>query len=221
MKLLALGMTTALALAVPVFAHASDWEIESANTTAQFSVRHMMVTNVKGRFGKVTGSLNLDDKDPTKSKIDIVIDAASIDTAQPKRDAHLKSPDFFDVANHPNLTFKSTRIEKAGKGKFKVTGDLDMRGVTKAVVLDVEGPTMPVKNLMGKMNRGVLVVGKLNRKDWGLNWNKGLEAGGVLVGDEVKIEVNAELVEKAREAIAGAPPSEAKPAAKADAKPKN
>ena len=211
MKLLTLGMTTTLALALPVFARASDWQIESANTSAQFSVRHMMVSNVKGRFGKVTGTLNLDDKDPTKSKVDIVIDASSIDTAQPKRDAHLKSPDFFDVANHPNLTFTSTKIVKAGKGRFKVTGDLNMRGVSKAVVLDVEGPTMPVKNPMGKMNRGVLVEGKLNRKDWGLNWNKGLEAGGVLVGEEVTIEVNAELVEAAGAESAGTPAADAKP----------
>jgi polyisoprenoid-binding protein YceI len=218
MKSLALGLTTALALSAPALANASDWEIDTAHTTAQFSVRHMMVTTVKGQFGKVTGTVNLDDKDHTKSKIDVVIDATTVDTREPKRDAHLKSPDFFDVANHPKITFKSTKIAKGGKDKYKVTGDLTMHGVTKPVALEVEGPTPPVKNLMGTWTRGARVTGSLNRKDFGLNWNKTLEAGGVLVGDEVKIEVDAELVEKAPSAsgVASAP---AKGEAKLEAKP--
>jgi polyisoprenoid-binding protein YceI len=208
MKLLAIGLTTALTLvAAPAIAGASDWEIDASNTTAQFSVRHMMVNTVKGQFGKVTGTVNLDDKDATKSKVEAVIDATTIDTREAKRDAHLKSPDFFDVAKYPTLTFKSTKIAKAGKGKYKATGDLTMHGVTKSVVLDVDGPTEPVKNLMGAWTRGAHVTATINRKDFGLNWNKALEAGGVLVGEEVKIEVDAELMSKvaASTGVASAP----------------
>jgi polyisoprenoid-binding protein YceI len=210
MKLLPIGIASAfLFTAAGNMAHASEWEIDPSHTTAQFTVRHMMVTDVKGQFGKVAGTVNLDDKDPTKSKVDVVIDVSTIDTREPKRDGHLKSADFFDVANHPHITFKSTKIVKAGKGKFKVTGDLTMRGVTKSVVLDVSGPTDPVKNLMGKMVRGAEITGKINRKDWGLTWNKPLEAaGGVLVGDDVKIDIGAELVEKTS-APAAAPPAPA------------
>ena len=175
---------------------ASEWNIDTAHTTAQFSVRHLMVSDVKGTFTKVSGTVDLNDKDPTKSSVDVVIDAASIDTREPKRDEHLKSPEFFDVAKHPKITFKSTQIKKAGKDKFKVTGDLTMRGVTKPVVLDVVGPSAPVKNPWGMTVRGLTATGKLNRKEFGLNWNKALEAGGVLVGDEVKLVIDAELVEK-------------------------
>ncbi len=211
MKSFTLGIVAVLLVAFAPLAGASDWDIDTANTTTQFSVRHMMVSNVKGHFGKVTGTVNLDEKDLTKSKVDIVIDASTIDTREPKRDGHLKSPDFFDVANHPNLTFKSTKIAKAGKGKFMVTGDLNMRGVSKTVVLNVEGPTESVKNPMGRMTRGALVTGTISRKDWGLNWNKALEAGGVLVGDDVKIEVNAELLEKVASATTAVAPQAAKP----------
>ena len=178
------------------FARASEWTIDTSHTTAQFSVRHLMVTDVKGTFSKVSGSVNLDDKDPTKSSVEVVIDANSIDTRDAKRDEHLKSPDFFDTAKHPQITFKSTQIKKAGKDKFKVTGDLTMRGVTKPLTLDVVGPSAPIKNPWGMTVRGLTATGKLNRKDFGLNWNKALEAGGVLVGDDVKLIIDAELVEK-------------------------
>lgn len=223
MKLLALGIVSTLSLAVPAAAGASQWDIDPAHSTAEFAVRHMMVSTVKGQFGKMTGSVNLDDKDPTKSQVDITIDASTIDTHEPKRDGHLKSPDFFDVAKYPTITFRSTKIAKGSKGKYKVTGDLNMHGVTRSVVLDVEGPTGPVKNMMGQMTRGAVATGKFNRKDWGLNWNKPMEqAGGVLVGDEVKIEINAELTERASaEAAAGGTPP-APPAAdevKAETKP--
>jgi len=190
---------TTLALAglfVGNAAFATEWEIDPTHTTAQFSVKHMMFTTVRGTFEKVSGNVSLDDKDPTRSHVDLLIDAASINTNQAKRDEHLRSPDFFDVAKTPNITFKSTKIDKAGKGKFKVTGDLTMRGVTKPVVLSVEGPSPEVKSPWGKTVRSVVATGKLNRKDWGLNWNKALEAGGVLVSDEVQIEVDAELMQK-------------------------
>lgn len=191
--------TSTLALAglfVAGAALASEWDIDATHTTAQFSVKHMMVTTVRGTFDKVAGTVNLDDKDLTRSSVEVVIDASSIDTREPKRDAHLKSPDFFDVAKTPSITFKSTKVERAGKGKLKVTGDLTMHGVTRPVALNVEGPSPELKNPWGKTVRAFVATGKINRKDWGLNWNKALEAGRVLVSDEVQLQIDAEVVQK-------------------------
>jgi polyisoprenoid-binding protein YceI len=179
---------------------AAEWQIDPAHSSAQFSVKHMMVSTVRGNFQKVSGTVSLDDQDVTKSSVEVTIDAASIDTREPKRDAHLKSPDFFDVAKYPTLTFKSTKIEKAGKDKFKVTGELTMHGQTHPVMLLVEGPTAPIKTPWGTVTRGVSATGKLNRKDWGLNWNKAIEAGGVLVGDEVQLQIDAEMGPKPAQA---------------------
>ncbi len=165
--------------------------------TRSFAVKHMMVTTVKGEFGKVAGKINIDEKDITKSSVDVTIDASTIDTRNEQRDGHLKSPDFFDVTKHPNITFKSNKVEKVGEGKLKVTGDLTMRGVTKPAVLDVEGPTAPVKSPFdGSALIGATATTKINRKDFGLNWNKALEAGGVLVGDEVKVTLEVEAGSK-------------------------
>jgi polyisoprenoid-binding protein YceI len=212
MKSVATGFIALTVAAFTAPAQASVWEVDSAHSSVEFSVRHMMVSTAKGRFDKVTGTVDLDDKTPTKSTVELTIDATTIDTHEPKRDGHLKSPDFFDVAKYPTITFKSTKIDKAGKAKFKVTGDLSMHGVTKPVTLIVEGPSVPQKNIMtGGVNSGISATGKLNRKDWGLTWNKPLEAaGGVLVGDEVTLDVNLELMKKidpatATAAAAGAP----------------
>jgi polyisoprenoid-binding protein YceI len=180
----------------PALAHSSTWDVDPAHSTVEFSVRHMMVTTVKGQFQKVKGALELDEKDPTKSTVEVSIETASIDTREAKRDGHLKSPDFFDAAKFPALTFKSTKVEKAGKGKFKVTGDLTMHGITKPVVLAVEGPSASIKDPFGRTVRGVMATGKLNRKDWGMTWNKALDSGGFVVSDEVKLEINAELAER-------------------------
>ena len=208
MKALALGFVALGLAAYTAPARASVWEIDSAHSSTEFSVKHMMVSTAKGRFDKITGTLNLDDKNPTKSSIELTIDANTIDTHEPKRDAHLKSPDFFDVAKFPTITFKSTKIEKAGKGKYKVTGDLTMHGVTKPVTLAVDGPTAPLKNPFGSTSSGASATGKINRKDWGLTWNKPLEAaGGVLVGDEVTINVDLELTSKPEAPAAAAAPA--------------
>ena len=197
MRPLPLLATTASFLALsPALALASTWDIDPAHTTVEFSVRHMMVTTVKGQFQKVKGTVELDEKDPTKSTVEVSIETASIDTREAKRDGHLKSPDFFDAAKFPALTFKSTKIEKAGKGKFKVTGDLTMHGIAKPVVLTVEGPSAPIKDPYGRTVRGVMATGKLDRKDWGMTWNKALDTGGVVVSDEVKLDINAELAEQ-------------------------
>jgi polyisoprenoid-binding protein YceI len=213
MKSLAIGFVALGLAAMTAPARASVWEIDSVHSSAEFSVRHMMVSTAKGRFDKVTGTVNLDDKNPTKSTVELTIDPSTIDTHEAKRDGHLKSPDFFDVAKYPTITFKSTKIEKAGKAKFKVTGDLNMHGVTKPVTLTVEGPTPPMKNMMGSTSSGVSATGKINRKDWGLTWNKPLEAvGGVAVGDEVTINVELELMTKPEAPAAAAAAPAAAPA---------
>lgn len=202
-------------------AHASEWLIDPSHSQVRFSVKHMVVATVQGSFQKFTGSLDLDDKDPTKSVVDVSIDAASIDTHEPKRDAHLKSPDFFDAEKNPKITFKSTKVEKAGKNKLKVTGDLSMRGVTKPIVLNVDGPTAEMKNPWGVPVRVVAAQAKINRKDWGLNWNKALEAGGVLVGDEVTLDITAELnpkQDKAEQAASAKQEAKPTPAATKPAK---
>jgi polyisoprenoid-binding protein YceI len=191
------ALFAAAALAAPSLALAADYDIDPAHSAASFSVRHLMVSNVRGEFGKVTGSLTLDEKDVTKSSVVATIDATTLNTREPKRDEHLKSPDFFDVAQYPTLTFKSTKVEKAGKGQLKVTGDLTMHGVTKPVVLYVEGPGAEVKDPWGNTKRGFTATTKLNRKDFGLSWNKALETGGVAVGEEVAVTLDLELTRKA------------------------
>jgi polyisoprenoid-binding protein YceI len=191
LKIATLALVGSLGLSGSAFA--SEWVIDPAHSDAEFGVRHMMMSTVKGHFEKVAGTVNLDDKDLTKSSVEVKIDANSINTREPNRDKHLRSPDFFDVAKYPELVFKSTKIEKAGKDKYKVTGDLSMRGVTKPVVLQVTAPSKELKNPWGVATRAVTATGKINRKDWGLEWNKALETGGVLVGDEVTLNVEAEL----------------------------
>ncbi|GAB4290768.1 MAG: YceI family protein [Myxococcota bacterium] len=176
-------------------AAAADWEIDPMHSAVQFSVKHLMISNVKGIFKKFSGALSLDDKDVTKSSVVAEIEVESIDTGIEDRDKHLKSPDFFDVAKFPKMTFKSTKVEKA-KGGLKVTGDLTIRGVTKKVVLDVEGPTQEISDPWGNVKRGVVAKTKVNRKDFGLTWNKALETGGVVVGEEVAITIELELAKK-------------------------
>ena len=173
-------------------AQATEWILDPSHTAAQFSVKHLMVSTVRGQFQTVSGTITIDDKDITRSTLDVTIDANSINTREPKRDAHLRSPDFFDVTKFPTLTFKSTKVEKSD-AKLLVTGDLTIRGISKPITLTVEGPTGPQKDPWGNTARGVTATGKLNRKDFGLNWNKALEAGGVLVGDEVQLVIDAEL----------------------------
>lgn len=186
----------AAALLSSSFAFASNWTIDSAHAAANFSVRHMMISNVRGTLGQVTGKVMLNDGDITKSKIEATIDVKGINTKEPKRDDHLRSKDFFDAEKFPTITFKSTKIEKAGD-KLKVTGDLTMHGVTKPVTLDAT-VTDEVKNpFTSATTRGVTATGTVNRKDFGLVWNMALETGGVLVGDDVAIEIESELIKDA------------------------
>ncbi len=186
----------ALTLVVPALAQAGSWDMDPAHSEVGFKIRHMMVANVRGVFHDAKGTLQFDAADPGSSSVDVVIQAASIDTGIEKRDNHLRSPDFFDAATFPTLTFKSTKFDKVADGVFKVTGNLAIHGVTKEVVLDVEGLDQQVVDLQGGTRMGAFATTKLNRKDYGLTWNKALEAGGWLVGDEVTISLEVELVEK-------------------------
>ena len=189
-------LSVALTATLPGLAQVSDWQIDSAHTAAQFSVRHMMVSNVRGQFGKTTGSAQFDPKDPTKATIEVTVDVASIDTREPKRDAHLKSADFFDVQKFPVMTFKSKRAEASGAGRLKLVGDLTMHGVTREVTLDVEGPTPEMKDARGGGRIGAVATARISRKEFGMTWNRAIEAGGMVVGDEVAITIDVELVRK-------------------------
>lgn len=183
-------------LAIPAFASAAPWSIDADHSSVGFKVRHMMVSNVKGDFGKVNGVVDIDDKDLTKSKVEVNIDTASINTGVAKRDDHLKSADFFDVAKYPTMTFVSQKVKKAGSDKLKVYGQLTLHGVTREVVLDVEGPTRSYKDPWGNIKRGATATAKINRKDFGLTWNAAVESGGVVVGDEITIALEIELLKK-------------------------
>ena len=195
---------------------ATRYELDPAHSRAGFSIRHMMVSNVKGEFGGVTGEVMLDEKDPSRSSVKATIDAKTLSTGNAQRDGHLKSPEFFDVEKFPTITFESTKVSRGkgkGKGTFKVEGNLTIHGVTKPVTLDVEELTPPVMNPMMKANaRGASASTSVNRKDFGLTWaGPALEAGGVVIGDTVKLSVDVEMVEKA--AAAAPAPTDAKPPA--------
>ena len=172
----------------------TTWNIDPAHSVAEFKVKHMMISNVKGQFAKVSGTLTLDESDPTKSHAEAVIEAASIETRDPQRDAHLKSADFFHVEKFPTLHFKSTGVSVVGGGELSVEGDLTIHGVTKKVNFAVEGPTPPAKDPWGNTRIGLSASTKINRKDFGLTWNAALETGGILVGDDITITLDAQFV---------------------------
>ncbi|MFT3710721.1 MAG: YceI family protein [Archangium sp.] len=183
--------------AAPVNAPSStQWTIDASHSEVGFRVRHMMVSWTRGKFDRFAGTVELDEQDLSKSKIDVSIEAASINTNTADRDAHLKSPDFFDAAKFPSLTFKSSRVEPGVGGALNVHGALEIRGVSKPVVLHVEPLSPSAKDPWGGTRRGTRATTKLNRKDYGLNWNAALELGGVLVGDEVEITLEVELIKK-------------------------
>src|SRR6202050_1567497 len=170
------------------------WNIDPAHTIAEFKVKHMMIANVKGQFSKVSGVLTLDESNFTNSRVEATIEAASLETRDGQRDAHLKSADFFDVEKFPTLHFKSTGISLVRDGELAVEGDLTIRGVTRRVRFQVEGPTPPTKDPWGNTRVAVSATTKINRKDFGLTWNAALETGGILVGDEVTITLEVEFV---------------------------
>jgi polyisoprenoid-binding protein YceI len=196
--------TAVAALALATTAQAGTWKSDPMHSKASFSVKHMMVSTVRGELGAITSTIELDDKDLTKSKIDASIDVTKINTSVEKRDTHLKSPDFFDVAKFPNMTFKSTKIEKAGD-KYKVTGDLTIKDKTKSVVLDAT-ISPEVANPFSKVpTRGVSATTKINREDWGLTWNMPVGTDGVVVSKEVQIDLDVEYTKDEGAKAAPAP----------------
>ena len=172
----------------------TTWNIDPVHSHAQFKVKHMMISNVKGEFSALTGTLVLDSADIAKSRVDASIDATTINTRDPQRDAHLKSADFFDVEKFPVLAFKSTAISKKADGELAVAGNLSIHGVTRNVVFEVEGPSAPMKDPWGNTRLGLSATTRINRKDFGLTWNSTLETGGILVGEEVSITLDVEFI---------------------------
>ena len=171
------------------------WNIDTSHSQITFTVRHMMISNVRGRFENFSGTVNFNEQDPARSTVDVQIDAASINTKDEKRDGHLKSGDFLDAEKFPQLTFKSKRVEKTSDNTGRITGDLSIRGITKEVVLAVEYNGQ-AKSPWGTTSAGFTAATKISRKEWDLNWNVALETGGLLVGDEVKIEIELEIVKQ-------------------------
>ena len=172
------------------------WNIDIAHSNVEFVARHLVVTKVRGHFGKWSGhiDIDIDADDITKARAEATFEVDSIDTREPQRDTHLKSEDFLHAEKFPALSFHSTGIKRKAAGALEVTGDLTIRGVTRSVIFDVDGPTPPAKDPWGNMKAGLSATTKINRKDYGLNWNAALEAGGILVGDEVAITLEVELL---------------------------
>lgn len=193
MRRIAAVAVTASILACPAVGFAGTWTLDSAHTGVQFKVRHLMVSYVRGDFEKVSGTIVYDEQDVTRSSADITIDAASINTRVEKRDRHLRSPDFLDVEKYPLITFKSKKVASQGDGKLTMTGDLTIHGTTREATLSIEGPTPPIRDPQGMTRIGGVATTRINRKDFGLTWNKVLESGGVVVGDDVEITIDIEL----------------------------
>ena len=192
---------TALALALlglvwtSAPAAAQTWNIDSTHSQTSFAVTHLMVATVRGAFGKTAGTVEFDGKNLASVKVNATIDIATVDTREPKRDEHLKSPDFFDAAKFPTATFVSKRAEAAGQGKFKLVGDFTLKGVTKEITLDVTGPTAAVKGSRGEARVGATAVATINRKDFGITWSRALDGGGVVVSDEVQLTIDLSLMQ--------------------------
>lgn len=183
-------------LALPAIAAASTWTIDPEHSYVGFKIRHLMVSNVKGNFTTFNGTVELDDKDVAKSKVAVKIDTNSVDTNVQKRDEHLRSADFLDVAKYPAMTFTSKKIAQNGKDRLAITGDLTLRGVTREVVLDAEALSPEIKDPWGNIRRGTSATTTIDRKDFGLIWNAALENGGVMIGEEVVILLEIEIIRK-------------------------
>jgi len=190
------ALIISLALLAPLSALAATYNLDPVHSTIQFKVKHLMITNVTGVFEKFKGTVVIDEKDISKSRVDVSIEMASLNTNIAKRDDHLRSPDFFDVARFPAMTFVSTRVEKAGADRLKVTGNLSIKGVTRAVVLNVEGPTGEINSPFGDLRRGASAATKINRQDFGVSWSGKIDGGGLVVADDVYISIDTEMARK-------------------------
>jgi len=172
----------------------STWNLDPVHSVAEFKVKHMMISNVKGHFTGLSGTLTYDEQNVTNSRVEATIDAATINTGDAQRDGHLKTADFFDAEKYPAITFRSTNIKRTGDDELAVSGDLTMHGVTRPVVFNVEGPTAAGKDPWGNTRMGLSATTKINRKDFGLTWNATLETGGILVGEEITITLDVQFV---------------------------
>ena len=196
MKRLILSTLAVIVLTLPIYVGAATWQIDPDHSSFQFKVRHMTVSNVKGEFKKAKGTVTLDENNLTGLRVELTLDATSVNTDHAKRDDHLRSEDFFDVAKYPTITFVSKKVIQVDQNRSQVIGDLTIRGVTKEITVDVEGPTPEVKDPGGNFRRGATGSSKINRKDFGMVWHKVLDNGGLVVGDDVNISVEVELVKK-------------------------
>lgn len=181
-------------LSIALHAQQSSWRIDPNHSGAHFSVRHMMISTVRGEFTGVAGYVIYDPKEPAHDSVEATIDCSTVNTGVAKRDAQLKSPDFFDVAHYPQMKFKSTRVESAGDGKLQITGDLTINNTTQPVVLDVDGPSQSIHDPRGNEKIGLSATTKISRKKFGITWNEVMESGGVAVADEVAISLDLELI---------------------------
>jgi polyisoprenoid-binding protein YceI len=186
----------ALLSCLPGRAATSTWKLDPRHSAAQFSVKHMGISTVRGGFSKVDGTVQYDEQDVTKSTVEVTIDVSTVDTREPARDKDLRSDHFFDVEHFPTMTFKSTKVEQLAAGKLKVTGDLTIRGTTKQVVLDVDGPSAPIKDSWGNQRSAINATTRINRQDFGVKWNATLDNGGVVVSDDVNINIDAEMTKQ-------------------------
>jgi len=185
-----------LAMGTPLIAAAAAYQLDADHSSIQFKIRHLTVSNVTGTFNRVKGSASIEGEDPSTLKAEVTIEAASIDTGHEKRDEHLRTPDFLDVAKYPVITFVSKRIVKGEPGKLKLIGDLTLHGVTREITVDLEGPTPEIKDPWGNFRRGTTGTAKIDRRDFGITWNKALDTGGLVVGNDVGIYVEVEWVRK-------------------------
>lgn len=199
MKLIVATVFAFAVISLPCFA--GDWTVDPAHSSASFAVKHMMVSTVHGSFSGVKGTVQYDPSNLAASKADLTIDATSVDTRNDNRDKDLKSPNFFDVAKYPTITFVSKRVVPESSGKFQLVGDMTLHGITKTVTFEVEGPAAPVKDGKGNLHSGATATATINRKDFGLMWNKDLDGGGVMVGDDIALTVEVELVQPKAPAV--------------------
>ena len=179
---------------LPAFAKATVYKVDPQHSSAQFGVTHLMISKVRGEFHALNGTVNVDESDVTKSSVEVTIDASTIDTREPDRDQNLKSPQFLDVTKYPTMSFKSTKVEKGSSGHLKITGDLTIHGVTKSVVLDMTEPKSPIKDPWGLQRTAVSGTTKINRQDFGLTYSPTLDNGGLVVGNEVEITLDVEMI---------------------------
>lgn len=198
MRKLLITLGLPLIFSLSLSAQEGSWRIDPNHSGAHFSVRHMMISTVRGEFTGVNGSVNYDPKDPTHDTVEATIDCSTLNTGVAKRDAQMKTADFFDVAHYPVMKFKSKRVEKAGEGKLKITGDLTINATTQEVILDVEGPSAPIRDPRGNEKVGLSASTQISRKKYDILWNEVMESGGVAVADEVSISLDLELIKNTK-----------------------